>query len=146
VTMNSTAFCVVTLCSLVEVQWYFEGFCLLPACYWFLAWLTLQPWRWRQYIPLKCQWTYTKLHSIETWKTYTLHSHTMSSRSFLDLGSGCFSLLSCKQMAAICPSVFTLDQRMHFICQKIWNKSKHTKTNRDLLAFKCSCEGGQGAT
>jgi hypothetical protein len=29
-----------------------------------LAWLTLWPWRWRQYVAPKCQFTFTRLHGI----------------------------------------------------------------------------------
>jgi hypothetical protein len=32
-------------------------FCLPPASRWLLAWLTLRPWRWRQHVAPKCQWT-----------------------------------------------------------------------------------------
>jgi hypothetical protein len=39
-------------------------FCLLSALCRFLAWLTLQPCRWRQYVPLKDWLTFTGLHSI----------------------------------------------------------------------------------
>jgi hypothetical protein len=37
---------------------------LISAC---LA--TVQPWRWRQYVSLKCQWTSTRLYGIATQKT-----------------------------------------------------------------------------
>jgi hypothetical protein len=43
--------------------------CLLPASCWFLAWLTFQPWRWRQHVPLKCWLTFNELHSIISQKT-----------------------------------------------------------------------------
>jgi hypothetical protein len=36
-------------------------YCLLPASCWFLVCRTLQPWRWRWYIPPKCQLTLTGL-------------------------------------------------------------------------------------
>jgi hypothetical protein len=32
---------------------------LLAMSFWFLAWLTLWPRKWRQYVPLKCWWTFT---------------------------------------------------------------------------------------
>jgi hypothetical protein len=34
---------------------------LLPASCWFLAWFTLQLWRWWQHIPLKCWLTFSSL-------------------------------------------------------------------------------------
>jgi hypothetical protein len=34
-----------------------------------LAWFTLQPWRWRQYIPLIYRWTSIRLHGIISQKT-----------------------------------------------------------------------------
>jgi hypothetical protein len=37
-----------------------------------LAWLTLQPWRWRQYIPLKHHWRCTELHGITFQKIVVL--------------------------------------------------------------------------
>jgi hypothetical protein len=37
---------------------------LMPASYWFLAWLTLQPWRRKRYIPLRRQLTFTRLHGV----------------------------------------------------------------------------------
>jgi hypothetical protein len=37
---------------------------LLPASWWFLAWLTLQPWRWRWYVPVKRWLTFTGLHNV----------------------------------------------------------------------------------
>jgi hypothetical protein len=38
--------------------------CLLPASYWFLAWLTLWPWIWNLYMLLRRWWTSVGLHSI----------------------------------------------------------------------------------
>jgi hypothetical protein len=39
------------------------------ACFcWFLVWLRLSPWRWRQYVPPKCH-ALSKLQSITTQKT-----------------------------------------------------------------------------
>jgi hypothetical protein len=38
--------------------------CWLPAPCHFLAWLTLQPWRWRRYVPLNRQLTFTGLWDI----------------------------------------------------------------------------------
>jgi hypothetical protein len=37
---------------------------LLPASCWFLGRLTLLPCRWMQYVPLKCQLTSARLHSV----------------------------------------------------------------------------------
>jgi hypothetical protein len=70
-------------CSPLEVNQYFGGTCclhlhgwslnqarsqkalsLLPASCWFLARLTLQPWRWRQYVPLKHHMTFSGLYGI----------------------------------------------------------------------------------
>jgi hypothetical protein len=45
----------------------------LPSYLYFFAWLTLWPWRWRQYVPLKCQETPTELHGITTQETVILH-------------------------------------------------------------------------
>jgi hypothetical protein len=38
--------------------------CLLPASCWFLTWLTLRPWRWRQYVPPKRWLTFIGLHGV----------------------------------------------------------------------------------
>jgi hypothetical protein len=76
--MKSTIFWDVTPCGPVGVHRYLRGMfslCWLPASFWFhtllaptscwlLVWLTLQPWKWRQYISLKSQWTSTSLCSI----------------------------------------------------------------------------------
>jgi hypothetical protein len=84
VTMNITNFMDVTPCSLIEVYWRFvDATLLVPVdslwayseiCNWAfrsrlaqLAWLTFRPWRWRQYIPLKCQWT-TVPHGLTSQK------------------------------------------------------------------------------
>jgi hypothetical protein len=63
-------------CSLLKVSQCFGGTChlhvqgqrinqaelwLLPPSCWFLACLTLQPWRWRRHVPLKCQLTFNRL-------------------------------------------------------------------------------------
>jgi hypothetical protein len=39
--------------------------CLLPASHWFLAWLILQPWRWRQHVPPIHQLTFTMTVTME---------------------------------------------------------------------------------
>jgi hypothetical protein len=39
-------------------------FCFLPASHWFLAWLILRSWRWRQHVPLKHQLSLNGLHDI----------------------------------------------------------------------------------
>jgi hypothetical protein len=36
--------------------------CLLPASCWFLAWITLQPWRWRRHVPPNPPLTSSELH------------------------------------------------------------------------------------
>jgi hypothetical protein len=36
--------------------------------HWFLAWLVLQPWRWKQHVPLKCQLTFYGLHGTVSQK------------------------------------------------------------------------------
>jgi hypothetical protein len=38
--------------------------CLLPASCWFLAWFILQPWRWKQHLPLKHQSTFNGLYGV----------------------------------------------------------------------------------
>jgi hypothetical protein len=43
--------------------------CLVPASCWFFAWCTLQPWRWRWHVPLKCWLTFNRLHGIISQKT-----------------------------------------------------------------------------
>jgi hypothetical protein len=58
---------------------------LLPPSCWFLAWLTLQPWRWRRHVPLKCQLTYNGLHGIISQKTEFLIITT--ERSNMNLSS-----------------------------------------------------------
>jgi hypothetical protein len=42
---------------------------LMPDSCWFLIWLTLQPWSWRRYVPLKCQLTFTRLQGVISHKT-----------------------------------------------------------------------------
>jgi hypothetical protein len=37
--------------------------------YWFLAWLTPRPWRWKQYVCQKRKWTSTRLHGVTSQKT-----------------------------------------------------------------------------
>jgi hypothetical protein len=39
--------------------------CLLRASYWFLAWFTLRPWRWRRYISPKRWMTFTRRYIEE---------------------------------------------------------------------------------
>jgi hypothetical protein len=69
--IKSTIFCDVTQCSPVEIHRPFRGsyflqqeasskqwFCLL------IMWLILWPWKWKQYVLLKCWWTFTRLHGI----------------------------------------------------------------------------------
>lgn len=48
---------------------------LSPTSCWLPAWHTLQPWKWRSYIPRKCWWTFnwaTLCYKPENW---TLPSH-----------------------------------------------------------------------
>jgi hypothetical protein len=46
----------------------------LASCfYWFLAWLTLWPWRWMQHVPLKCQ-ALSELHEIITQKNIVFNN------------------------------------------------------------------------
>jgi hypothetical protein len=80
--MKNSIFWDITQRSLVKVDQHFSGTYrfhlqrgLPPALCWFLAWLTLQPWRWRQYVPLTCQLTFTGLHSIISQKIRSLHNH-----------------------------------------------------------------------
>jgi hypothetical protein len=59
----------ITSCSPLNVQQRFGGTCLhlqqvLPATCWFLAWRTLQPWRWRRRVPLKRQLAFNGLHGV----------------------------------------------------------------------------------
>jgi hypothetical protein len=49
---------------------YVFSLCLL------LAWLTLQPWRQKQDVPLKCHWTSTRLHVVTPHSSYSLSLST----------------------------------------------------------------------
>jgi hypothetical protein len=51
--------------------------CLLLDSCWFLAWLTLQPWRWRRYVPLKHWLTFTGLYDVISQKTALVHPCTI---------------------------------------------------------------------
>jgi hypothetical protein len=48
--------------------------CVLPASCWFLAWLTLQPWRWRRCVPLKCHLTFAGPQDIISQKVKALQN------------------------------------------------------------------------
>jgi hypothetical protein len=49
---------------------------LLPASCWFLAWLTLRPWRWKECVPPKRLWTLTGLCGITSQnKIFPLRYH-----------------------------------------------------------------------
>jgi hypothetical protein len=61
-TVVTKVFWIVSLCSW-EKTWHLRAL---------LDWLTLQPWSWRWYFPLKCP-AFSKLHGIITHKTITLH-------------------------------------------------------------------------
>jgi hypothetical protein len=58
----------------------FSGLCqnlvflALHSSCWFLNWPTLGPWRWKQYVPLKQQQTFTGLHDVKSQKMDTVHS------------------------------------------------------------------------
>jgi hypothetical protein len=43
--------------------------CMLPTWSWFLVWLTLRPWRWKEYVPPKRWWTSIGLHCPTSQKT-----------------------------------------------------------------------------
>jgi hypothetical protein len=45
--------------------WISSRLCLLPASRWFLACLTLRPWRWSQCVPPKLRLTFNRLHVID---------------------------------------------------------------------------------
>jgi hypothetical protein len=45
--------------------------------YLLLAWLILWPWRWRQYVPLKQQYTYIRLHGMTSQKVACVIVSTM---------------------------------------------------------------------
>jgi hypothetical protein len=85
VVMNSSTFWGITSCSPLKINWSFGGIYLLhlhgrrmshgrsqhedgslvPASFWFLAWLTLQPWRYRLHFSPNFGWLsteYTKLY------------------------------------------------------------------------------------
>jgi hypothetical protein len=42
---------------------------LLPVSCWFLAWFTLEPWRWGLHVDLQCQLTLNGLLGIISWRT-----------------------------------------------------------------------------
>jgi hypothetical protein len=76
VVTKSCIFGDITSCSLLQLNWRFEGtcltylqFCLLPASCWFFAWLTFQPWRWRRPVPSKRQLTFNRRHRVISQKT-----------------------------------------------------------------------------
>jgi hypothetical protein len=79
VVMKNSIFWDITPCSLLKVNWHFKGrvafifrvkeVLILLASVWFLAWLILWPWRWRQHVPLKHRVTFNKLHGIICQKT-----------------------------------------------------------------------------
>jgi hypothetical protein len=60
-TMKVTAFCVIALCSFIEVRPMCKR-CVLPP---------LLLWWWRQYAPVKCLYTSTRLNGATTQKTLT---------------------------------------------------------------------------
>jgi hypothetical protein len=67
--LKSSVFWDITLYSLAEVNQHFGGAtCLLPVSCWFLLWLIPQPWRWRQYAPLKTS-CFTRLYGTISSKT-----------------------------------------------------------------------------
>jgi hypothetical protein len=70
--------CVVSPCSSAEVHR--KRLSLLLVSCWFLAWLTLHPWRWRQHISPKHQWTYT-LHGITTQTTILFFTYSLTQPS-----------------------------------------------------------------
>jgi hypothetical protein len=60
VVMKSTIFWDITLCSLLKVN---RSACKLLSC-WYLAQHILQLWRWRWYVPPKCQLIFNALHRV----------------------------------------------------------------------------------
>jgi hypothetical protein len=68
--------------------------CLLPASWWFLAWLILQPWRRKWHLPPKRRLTFNGLHGVISqpplWEPQILHSqnivlkHTHSMTSYCE--------------------------------------------------------------
>jgi hypothetical protein len=38
--------------------------CLILASHWFLPWIILRPWRWRQHVPPELQLTFNELHGV----------------------------------------------------------------------------------
>jgi hypothetical protein len=77
--------------------------CLMAASCWCLTWHTLWLWRWRQYSPLKHQWTSTGLYS------------TISQKTGLFLGSACCLLLaSCLTYPLPLEAVCSSEMSEHF--------------------------------
>jgi hypothetical protein len=56
---------------------------LLPALCWFLAWLILQPWRWKQHVPQKHWLSFNGIHGIISQKT-ELFITTASNHTYLN--------------------------------------------------------------
>jgi hypothetical protein len=48
-----------------KCSWFSSGSTSLPCFCWYLAWLTLRPWRWRRCIP-PTRWAVSELHSVTT--------------------------------------------------------------------------------
>jgi hypothetical protein len=82
--MKSSVFWDIMPCNPLEVNGHFggtchlhlqswrvrqAGFCLLPASCWFLAWITLQPWRRKRHVRPKRRSTFNVLHGVISQKT-----------------------------------------------------------------------------
>jgi hypothetical protein len=59
--------------------------CFLSASYWFLAWHTLQPWRWRQRVLPKCWLTLNRLHGIISQKIELFCYYSYYSRELMNV-------------------------------------------------------------
>jgi hypothetical protein len=91
VVMKSPVFCDITLCSLLKINMFQRNMSppssglkinyllsrkqVVASC-WFVAWLILQPWRWRCHVPPKCWLIFNILHGekkIELFKLSPSH-------------------------------------------------------------------------
>jgi hypothetical protein len=62
--------------------------CLLSASCWFLAWLTLRPWRWRRHVPSKRGSIFNELQGAISQKTIPNHHWENRSRDSVWLQAG----------------------------------------------------------
>jgi hypothetical protein len=69
VVVKNFVFWDITPCNMMKFNSCIGGALLVPDSCQFLAWPTLQPWKWRQHVPTKHQLTFTGPHSVISQKT-----------------------------------------------------------------------------